>query len=345
MGNINMHSKTIAIVTQPLSNNYGGLLQNFALQQFLKKMKFQSMTIDVRNRNPTPLWRYLLSWGKTFLFLFIPKRRRNFSKFFIYQSRRKWADDFISVFINTTKKCNKYSKQLLIDYGIDIVIVGSDQVWRPKYNCRIEDSYLRFAGNIPIKRIAYAASFGVDNWEYSLKQTRKCSELAQKFDAIGVREETGVKLCKENLDVDAAWVLDPTLLLMKEDYLPICKDVPVCSERYLAVYLLDEKEAVKTFYEKEANTRGLVVKKFYSDLKSTLTVPEWLAMFRDASYVVTDSFHGTVFSIIFGKEFKCMYNKNRGITRLDSLLGLYNSGKLEEMRIFSINWLRNALEK
>ena len=70
-----------------------------------------------------------------------------------------------------------------------------------------------------------------------------------------------------------------------------------------------------------------------------------LAMFRDASYVVTDSFHGTVFSIIFGKEFKCIYNEGRGAARFKSLMNLYNSGKLEEMREFSLNWLKTALEK
>ena len=110
------------------------------------------------------------------------------------------------------------------------------------------------------------------------------------------------------------------------------------------MYVLDDNEEVTATYEKEATTRGLVIKKFHADSKSTLTVPEWLAMFRDASYVVTDSFHGTVFSIIFGKEFKCIYNKGRGAARFESLINLYNSGKLEEMREFSLNWLKNALE-
>ena len=195
-----------------------------------------------------------------------------------------------------------------------------------------------------LKRIAYAASFGVGDWEYSPKQTRECSKLAKKYDAISVREQSGVKLCKEYLGVDATWVLDPTLLLTKEDYLPICKEIPVCNEKYLAVYVLDENDEVTATYEKEAAAHGLVIKKFHADSKSTLTVPEWLAMFRDASYVVTDSFHGTVFSIIFGKEFKSIYNKGRGTARFESLMNLYNSGKLEEMREFSLNWLEMVLE-
>lgn len=335
--------KQIAIVTQPLHNNYGGLLQNFALQKILQKNGCSVVTIDCMKNVALPLWRYIRSWIKSCFLFFIPNKRRKFARFSHKSFRNNWAKDFVSKWIRLTPLCYQYEKGL--STNCDAIIVGSDQVWRPRYNYQIEDMFLKFAENVQIKRIAYAASFGVDNWEYTPKQTKVCSALAKKFDAISVREESGVKLCREFLGVDATWVLDPTLLLKKEDYLPICEDVPICKEKYLAVYVLDENEKVTVTYEKEAATRGLVVKKFHADSKSTLTVPEWLAMFRDASFVVTDSFHGTVFSIIFGKEFKCVYNKGRGSARFESLLKLYNSGKLEEMREFSLNWLRNSLEK
>lgn len=330
-----------SILTQPLLNNYGGILQNYALQVTLKKLGCSSRTIDW-----TPLRRniciYACSWLKTIALRLIGKKRP-FVKIPRLCCRNKNFDEFVSIVISL-EKCNGHITTNF-KRKTDAVIVGSDQVWRPKYNYRIKDMFLDFCKRQKnLKRIAYAASFGVDNWEYTPKQTRICSKLAKKFNAISVREESGVKLCKENLGVDAIWVLDPTLLLTKEDYLPICKEVPVCSEKYLAVYVLDENNEVTTTYEKEAETRGLIVKRFHADSKSTLRVPEWLAMFRDASYIVTDSFHGTVFSIIFEKEFKCIYNKERGATRFESILNVYNSGKLEKMRIFSLNWLKNALE-
>ena len=332
----------IAIITLPLLNNYGGNLQNFALQAVLSKLGHKSQTIDFLTIPTRSFLIQIGSWVKTILSFFIGKRRP-FYRYSHKGIRKKISENFLDRYICKTEKCYKYkSKQLT---GCDAIIVGSDQVWRPKYNYKIEDMFLKFAKNLQIKRVAYAISFGVDNWEYTPKQTVECARLAQKFDAISVREDSGLKLCKEYLGVDAARGLDPTLLLTKEDYLPICKGIPVCNEKYLAVYVLDENEQVTATYEKEAVKRGLVVKKFYADLKSTLTVPEWLAMFRDASYVVTDSFHGTVFSIIFGKEFKCLYNKSRGSARFDSLLKLYESGKLDEMREFSMNWLKNALEK
>jgi hypothetical protein len=277
---------------------------------------------------------------KTIIFRILGKKRPFPQREYTY--RLSHIDSFVNRQITKTQIVHKYRKYR----GSECVLVGSDQVWRPIYNYHtIKDRFLGFCANQGVKRIAYSASFGVDNWEYTPKQTRVCSKLAKKFDAISVREESGVKLCKDHLGVDATWVLDPTLLLTKEDYLPICEEVPICNEKYLAVYVLDENEKVAATYEKEASARNLVVKKFHADSKSTLTVPEWLAMFRDASYVVTDSFHGTVFSIIFGKEFKCIYNKDRGAARFESLMNLYNSGKLEEMREFSLNWLKKALEK
>ena len=334
----------VLILTQPLLNNYGCLLQNYALQHVVRCLGAEVVTYDLIL--PARLWNYFLSCLKTMVLFFIPGKRRSFTKYVKPARRKLHSSEFVLANINTTKPYYCYSKKIICQNDINAVIVGSDQVWRPRYNFQIENMFLDFCKKTRnIKRIAYAASFGVDNWEYTPKQTRMCSKLAKMFDAISVREESGVKLCKEHLGVGATWVLDPTLLLTKEDYLPICKDVPINNEKYLAVYVLDENEMVTATYEKEAISRGLVVKKFHADSKSTLTVPEWLAMFRDASYVVTDSFHGTVFSIIFGKEFKCIYNESRGSARFESLLNLYNSGKLDEMREYSLNWLKKALEK
>lgn len=226
----------------------------------------------------------------------------------------------------------------------DAFVVGSDQVWRPKYAPNIDDAFLVFLKKDSARRVAYAASFGVDNWEYTPQQTEKCAAFAKKFNDISVREESGVDLCKENFGVEAAWVLDPTLLLNKEDYFELCKDVPVKKGNVLAVYMLDANDAVLSLCHKIAMERGLELNVVSADARASLSVPEWLAMFRDASYVVTDSFHGTVFSIIFGKEFNCIYNETRGKARFESLLNLYNSGKLEGMRQFSLKWLKDALE-
>lgn len=334
----------VAIVTQPLEHNYGAILQNFALQRSLKKLGMSPLTIDFLPPKQS-LVKYWLSILKTSL-LYFSSRRRSFFRRTPAAYRKKNFDEFVKSNIATTRIVRKYSNRQIINNNIDVVVVGSDQVWRPKYSFGLYDKYLQFCEKDKrIKRLAYAASFGVDKWEYSLKQTKICSRLAKKFAAISVREESGVNLCKDNLGVDATLVLDPTLLLDKRDYCNVCENVPVKKEKFLAAFVLDKNENVYSLCKTIAEERGLVLKFFQDGNNASLSISEWLAMFRDASYVVTDSFHGTVFSIIFEKNFKCVYNKSRGAARFESLLKLYESGKLVEMRDFSLKWLKTALEK
>ena len=133
---------------------------------------------------------------------------------------------------------------LLNEKDFDAIIVGSDQVWRTCYNPQIENAFLDFAKEWKhVRRIAYAPSFGIDEWEYSEEQTQKCRQLVQKFDAVSVREVSGVKLCREYLGVEAKHVLDPTMLLDKEDYLYLISRAEVVRHsNTLLQYVLDKNE-------------------------------------------------------------------------------------------------------
>lgn len=124
-------------------------------------------------------------------------------------------------YIDSTSSLRKYFKK----NRYDAVIVGSDQTWRPKYSPNIYDFYLDFISKDKrIKRIAYASSFGVDDWEYSAEETKKCAKLSKLFDGISVREQSGIDLCKDHLGVDSELALDPTLLLNKDDYVTLIGD-------------------------------------------------------------------------------------------------------------------------
>ena len=131
---------------------------------------------------------------------------------------------------------------LVKEYALEALVVGSDQTWRAKYNRgRLFDMFLRFARDFTGKKIAYAASFGVDNWEYSKKQTAICTSLLQQFNAISVRETSGVTLCKEYLRLNAIAVLDPTLLIEREVYENLCVNIPLNKEKFLVAYVLDHR--------------------------------------------------------------------------------------------------------
>ena len=329
----------IGIITQPLYANYGGVLQNWALQHILIKLGHEPITIDYL---PTlTIKSFLIYTIKTLILWFFPSRRREFVQ--RRYMRKPLFESFISQRILKTDICYEYSRDIIKKYKLEALIVGSDQVWRPMYNDCLYDMFLQFAKDFKGKKIAYAASFGVDNWEFSDEQTRICSSLIKHFDAISVRESSGINLCKEYLNADSVNVLDPTLLVDKDDYIQLCVDIPVVKERYLAAYVLDSSVEVDGIIAEEADKRELIVRRYSADAKAELTVEEWISIFRDSSFVVTDSFHGTVFSILFEKPFRCVANKDRGNARFEDLLEKYSSGRLDEWRSESLAFLKRIL--
>lgn len=309
----------IGIVTQPLKANYGGILQNFALQQVLKNMGHEPITIDYILDIS---WiRYCVAALKTVVFRIMGRKRKFVSSPRSY-IRHQCVDAFIRKYLSVTRRVSNYHKKLINEYNLDAVIVGSDQVWRPLYSPFIHDMFLEFTSGMDLRRVAYAASFGVDNMEYSDKQLKRCFKLLEEFDGISVREASGVVLCKNYFGIEALHVLDPTLLNDKEVYEKLCQNVPVNSSKFLASYVLDISEEKKIYIEDVAKRLGLEVNYFTADEGFSLTIEEWLAMFRDASFVITDSFHGTIFSIIFKKSFFSLTNVDRGNSRFESLLSM-----------------------
>ena len=291
----------IGIVTQPLEMNYGGILQNWALQQVLKRMGHEPITIEAYQRYSTLHFTY--NWFRVAIKRLLGKNIKYPTRY-CGALRNELMGQFIEQHINKTQVMWNYNRVTVKKYGLDALVVGSDQVWRVAYNGdHIEDMYLKFAQGLPIKRIAYAASFGVDEWEYNEEQTIACAALAQQMNAISVREESGVKLCHDRLGINAVQVLDPTMLLNQDDYQQIIDNEWDASEPYLAVYCLDVTSAKKDFITKLAEKRGLTVCYFSAGWQSQLTIEQWLAMIKNATLVVTDSFHGTVFSILFEREF------------------------------------------
>lgn len=306
----------IGIVTQPLYNNYGGLLQNFALQQVLKRLGHEPKTIDFVGR--VSFTRYLLSICKQLLISVLKCRRPQIRPYVAIPTfRNPIMTDFVNNHIDTTRIVHSYSKEIISKERFYAIITGSDQVWRPIYNRYIEDMYLKFVPNNVIK-IAYAASFGVDTWEYNAELTKTCSKYAKRLNAISVRESTGVALCMDYLGVDAKCVLDPTILAGADAYKPLLKDKK--GPDYLFAYILDITPEKQSYVESMAKSKGLEAIIKSADKNATLSVEDWLSMIANSSMIVTDSFHGTVFSILFHREFYSIVNIARGGTRFASLL-------------------------
>lgn len=174
----------------------------------------------------------------------------------------------------------------------------------------MENAYLSFTKGWPLKRISYAASFGTDKWEYNEEQTLHSREALQMFDAVSVREENGVKLCKQYFDVDALHVLDPTMLLDVNEYIELFKQKQTPkSKGNLLNYVLDETDEIESLIKKVASMKKMVPFAVNNPYEGDNTKPlnqrikpsveAWLRGFYDADFVITDSFHACVFSIIF----------------------------------------------
>lgn len=302
----------IGIITQPLLSNYGGLLQNYALQQVLIRMGHKPMTIDLLP--PQHRKDKIKHYIRSLIHLRWPDKWDSPYK------RKKIINRFIFKHIKTTLPVRKYSGAIVKLYRFDTIIAGSDQIWRPRYNSYLTDMFFQFATPLPIKKIVYGASFGADHWEYDLQTTECCRDLVQQINAVSVREKSGVELCRQYFGIEAQWVLDPTLLLDAEDYERLCAHIPRAEQSFIAAYLLDVDEKLTDRVKVIARELELPLRFSSVGETKTLSVEEWLAMFRDATYVITDSFHGTVFSIIFNKPFISVGNSSRGMSRFLSLL-------------------------
>lgn len=324
----------IGVLTLPLFCNYGGILQAYALQKVLSDAGHDVVLIDFPKEWNVCILKKFLLYIKRFILKYI------FRHPIIVKIDKKYNSEINLITKNTSVFINKHIKRIVItnfskldNSQFDVLIVGSDQVWRPKYfNKKIENAYFSFAKKWKIKRISYAVSFGSDEWEYNHKQTITCSRLIQLFNAVSVREKSGEILCRKYFNIDAIHVLDPTMLLNKIDYIQLFSDSVVKNSGNLFCYILDhtiEKDNVISLLSKEFNMRPFEVNSKYNDSSVKISeriqppVELWLKGFNDADLIFTDSFHACVFSIIFNKPFIVIKNKERGIARIDSLLEMF----------------------
>ena len=329
-----------------MHTNYGGLLQAYALQQILKGMGHDVVTDRLGVVRKLPLWNRALRFLYHAVQFCILKNYRYYPYRYLFVSFDKESKAKRSISINTERFVNTHidtidlltrSNESVIDAvrQFDAIVVGSDQVWRATMS-DIPTYFLSFTKAINVKRIAYAASFGTDDLnEYSKMDMKIASESIKLFDAVSVREKSGVHLCRDYFKMDAVHVLDPTMLLSKDDYLKLIEeeDKP-CSENILLTYVLDRTQEKNDIIQRVGEALHLTscengaVKYFSNVVESNVSeciypsVSRWVAGFRDAQFVVTDSFHGTVFSIIFNKPFVAILNSKRGSSRFISLLSV-----------------------
>lgn len=336
----------IAILTLPLHTNYGGILQAYALQTVLQNMGHEVKIINYSMELPKGVMvknaclRLFNKMRGNDEFVAVNLRR--------YLKRKFMRDSRITHFIsrNIELSKEKYNRKETLESlsgsDFDAFIVGSDQVWRTAYVSDISIYFLSFIKDTRKKRIAYSASFGVDYQEYIPKQIEDCRQYFSLFDAVSVREESGLKLIEEyhwKCKTACVHTLDPTMLLEGSDYIRSFQLNIYAKKAILCAYILDICDDTNYIQRQVAMSKGLDVVKIESIdtfkiwRKNPLMSPvQWMEHIAASRFVVTDSFHGCVFSILFHKPFVVFNNSTRGSVRMTSLLRLL---QLEERLVSS----------
>jgi polysaccharide pyruvyl transferase WcaK-like protein len=328
----------IGILSLPLHVNYGGILQAYALQNVLKRLGHEIVVFNIEKESPKLQLKMLpkriikrLLGKKTIIFKeWRDKKENPIVEADILSFRKRYLNE---MYLNAIEDIQ--------DIDLDAIVVGSDQVWRPKYFCNmwktgIENAYLYFLKKKKINKVAYAVSLGVDFWEANDKETSFIREVSPLFSSISVREQSAMKLLNRYAGVSSTCVLDPTFLLNDYDYLSLAgvkekKDNPV-----LWVYLLNPSKEKLLFVRRVANEKNLtlyfvnkidVSENSRVDLRKKTSIEVWLESLANSSFIITDSFHACIFSIIFQKSFLALGNVLRGQTRFNSLLDTFKLKK------------------
>lgn len=308
----------IGLLSPHYAYNYGAKLQAFALKTYLRKQGHDAVII---NRRPA----YQCAIPS-----FLGRMARRLEEFAKRNSFGKFEDTFLQPQTEPIITEGDWSK--FPSFKLDAVIVGSDQVWRDDY------AFSSFGYNLFLdfvdeatKRISYAPSLGKESWNAPEEVSEKVRQLLHKFDAISVRESSSISILKDKFDVDSQLVVDPTMLLSSDEYREIF-NIPIKSDNYIAAYILDDNETFKKRLRQLAQEAQKPIHKIsVGSPKSSLgimlnrfqrmtPVTKWIENIANASSVITNSFHGMVFSIIFRKQFVVVMNKERGAARFKSLL-------------------------
>lgn len=311
-----MKIKKAGILTFHQSRNYGAILQAYALQKKMSEICDDVEIIDYQNesiKEVIKLWDRKGNGVKSFIKAFLG---------FIFRLRKKIAfDKYLKKYINLSDKVNKSNISKLSD-NYDVVITGSDQVWNTLLTDNDEVYFLDFVSESK-KRVSYAASFGDSCIELNSSER----ELLTKFDLITLREEAMLNKVQEITTTDVKICCDPTLLMSSNEWINHASKRFV-SEKYIFVFVIDECKELMDYATVFAREKGLLLISNKNDFRFFChPLPnDFLSWVLNAEYVVTNSFHGTVFSILFKKKFISHFYKSSGESkkRIIQLLEIMN---------------------
>lgn len=328
----------ISVITLHTVNNYGSALQTYATQNILSQMGYEVEVVDYWRKDnigegavdkalqSAQMQKYKKIWdrnGLTRTLVRMPLR------YMLYRKRKPMLD-FIHRRVNLTPHPYYSMEDLLQDVPTgDVYVTGSDQVWNSIWNHGMERPYFLDYAPEGKKRIAFSASIG--RTEFSPEEVEETVALLKKYHAISVREESAVELLGQ-YGIPAQWILDPTLMMNREQWATIAK-TPTEKKPYLLIYQLNGNREMDEYAVALAKQKqwSIVRIGFSYPVKQPLgkcvvspSVEELLGYMMHAQCVLTDSFHATAFSLNLGTDFISVLPQRFG-TRIESILNLTNT--------------------
>lgn len=339
---IDKNNGRIALISVK-THNYGSLLQTYALQKFLNKLGTTNEIIAYKEKN---ILRQLYRLCQvSFLLVYSKSLYRNFYlKLFnsgLYRNTRIRAgkfQEFISKKLIFSKPLKGRKSLVISSNNYSAFILGSDQVWHPD-NMRMDFFNLNFVPLV-IPKIAYAPSFGVSKIPQS--QIVKTKNFLNRIEYISVREQSGKEIISKLTGKNVQVVCDPTVLIDKDEWDSLKGDNRIIEQKYIFCYFLGNNHLHREFANKLKKHTGLKIATlphmheyvpgdnlFGEYSLYDIGPAEFINLISNAEYVLTDSFHGTIFSVLYSKKF---YTFNRFSekkasstnTRIDSILNLLN---------------------
>ncbi len=321
----------IGLLTLPVETGYGSILQAVALKALLEKRGHDVVLIRRHVYKKDSIIRLLGRLIKKILFnhnLVVRISKKERDEFpVITQHTQPFIDKHLQPRTDIFYSSEEMTK--VNDLGFQAIVVGSDQVWRPGYMQNVADYFLYQVKN-DIKKYAYAASFGTDNWMFSANETTVCGEAIKNFKAVSVRESSSVSLCEKYFNVKPTFVLDPTLLCDESFYSAFIDNHKSERDGKLCAYVLDYDDmmGMVSKYASVLSTDPVFPHGKVEDKTAPVNdrivkpVSTWLDCIKSSAAVITDSFHGMVFSIIFHRPFAVSIHHQEGAARFLSLLSL-----------------------
>lgn len=317
----------IGILTFHNAINYGAVLQAYATQHFLEQQGYDVEVINYRNKAiDNSYLRYTFGWRRM-----LYRKPWHILDFLItsfwFKRKKKKIEAFNKRYLRQSLKVFHREEPYCMDY--DVYLIGSDQVWNPNFTDGFDPFYWGCFYRKPKSKLI---AWSVSTKEHTLENKKKelVASYLEQFDAIGVREKQ-LKVFLESLtNKPIHLTLDPTLLLSKIEWGKFCK--PVKENQYVLVYAMQDENMVisKAKLLAEKTKKTLIVINPYSNsiikrgYKQWLSPVEFLSYFNSADFVVSASFHGTAFSLIFEKQFYCFIKRGSSNVRIESLLKCLN---------------------